>query len=916
MYRIAWLLTVAALLNRGFLGAADPKEPWTVDDVILQERADGWALSPDGKHALWLKRAANKEKDARVATLMLSDLDALTHRPLSVGADGVSAAQFSPDGRRIAVLTSRKEPEGETPLAEEDRGAQIWLYDLGGGDAAPVTKVAFGVDSFAWLDDEHLLLSLRERRSRGELDRKDEKDKSIVVEDPRRYGDAARRLFRFALADKRLVRIESPGGSLELFAASRDGRFVVARYGQSPSFQAEADVPPRIYLHDLRSGSAVELFADRKSKPLEFQWRPDSQGFYALYPQSTRDGEGLAFVVTVKEVLTPSLEVRDVPLDAPAGVHFYVRPTADGFLAGLANGLRPKAARFVREGQGYRKELLTGDHAQRIFTVATARDADRVIYVTGSASDPSRVVVARLEGAALREPRDLYRPNEGFPRKPLAKTRVLRFAGAEGDEIEALVFEPHDYQAGKRYPLVLMTHGGPHGADYDRFDESWAYAPNLYAQRGAFVLRVNYHGSSDYGLAFAESIRGRYYELEIKDLLAGVQALIDQGLVDRERMGLIGWSNGAILSIGVLALGHQYAPQYDFAFKACAPGAGDVNWSSDYGNCDFGPYFDDYYLGGPPWKLPEVYRDKSPLFHVERVTTPTILFFGSEDRAVPTEQGWQWYRALHLVKQAPVRMVLFPGEPHSLQKLTHQRRKLTEELAWFDRYLFETTSAASAPPLKENSPLEVARLRREFPAREGAYGVVDHGTLTPETVGVAGLEVGRFEVTRAQWREFRPDVEWEPGTENYPATGIDLAQAQSYVAWLRERTGQPWRLLTEAEFEKLPSGEASEQNTLDWWAGYAPSPSDAAELQGRLREFEPRAVLQPVGSRAPAAQGVGPSRALLFDVGGNAAELVLTAEGQAKFVGGCAVLASDDRASSRDVPPEYAGLRVARGERP
>lgn len=892
---------------------AEPLEPWTVDDVIGQERADGWALSPDGKRALWLKRVANKEKDARVSTLMLADLETLKSRALTVGAEGVSAARFSPDGKRIAILTSRKEPEGETPLPEDDRGAQVWLYDLGGGDSAPLTKIPLGVEAFDWLDDGHLLLSIRERRSRAELDRKDAKDKSLVVEDPRDFGDAARRLFRFDIEKKKLERVSGPEGSLESFAGSPDGKYVVATYGQSPSFTAEADTPPRVILHDLRAGTASELFADRKTKPLEVQWRPDSAGFFVLTPHSSRDGETLAFVVAVKEVLVPSLEIRDVELDAPAGIYFYLRPTADGFVAGLANGLRPRVARYTREGAAYRKTLLTGDHAERVFSVSVARDSDRVIYTTGSASDPDHVYVARLNGAALTEPRELYRPNGGFATKPIAKTRVLRYPGAIGDEIEALLYEPHGYQPGKRYPLVLMTHGGPHGADYDRFDESWAYSPNLYAQRGAFVLQVNYHGSSDYGLAFGESIRGRYYEFEIKDLLAGVQTLVDQGLVDRERMGLIGWSNGAILSIAMLTLAHRYAPEYDFHFQACAPGAGDVNWSSDYGNCEFGPNFDNYYLGGSPWKLPDVYRDKSPLFEVGRVTTPTIIFFGTEDRAVPTEQGWQWFRALHMEKKAPVRMVLFPGEPHSLQKLTHQRRKLTEELAWFDRHLFQTSPSAPTP-LKENSPLDIAQARKAFAARDGAYGVVDHGKLTPEVVRVSELEVGRFEVTRAQWREFRTDTPIEPGAENHPMTGVDLAQAQSYAAWLRETTGQPWRLLTEGEFEKLPAGSASEQNTLDWWAGYEPSPADAAGLQQRLLELGARAVLQPVGSRTPAAKGEGASRALLFDVGGNAAELVLTAEGQAKFVGGCAALASDDRAETREVPLDFRGLRMARGE--
>ena len=112
-----------------------------------------------------------------------------------------------------------------------------------------------------------------------------------------------------------------------------------------------------------------------------------------------------------------------------------------------------------------------------------------------------------------------------------------------------------------------------------------------------------------------------------------------------------------------------------------------MNWISDWGNAVFGHAFDDYYLGKTPLQDPELYVRKSPLFRMDKVRTPTIIFFGTEDKQVPTEQGWQHYRALQQLGNTDVRFILFPGEAHGPRKFVHQRRKVEEELAWFDKYL-------------------------------------------------------------------------------------------------------------------------------------------------------------------------------------------------------------------------------------
>jgi dienelactone hydrolase len=420
------------------------------------------------------------------------------------------------------------------------------------------------------------------------------------------------------------------------------------------------------------------------------------------------------------------------------------------------------------------------------------------------------------------------------------------------------------------------------------------------------VLQANYHGSSCYGLAWVESIAGHYYELEIPDLEAGVDAVIARGLADPERLASAGWSNGGILTVELLTRSKRY--------RAASVGAADVEWISDWGNVDFGASFDNYYFGAPPWETPQVYVEKSPFFRLPQVTTPTLVFSGTEDRNVPPHESWSLFRALQQIGKAPTRLVLFPGEPHSLMKVAHQRRKLQEELDWFDRYLLDKPRARRAA-IKDGTPLS-GLLGRAKAARVGsAFGRQVNGLLVPETVSFHGLDVGRFEVTQAQFAAFDPTLQIEPGSENLPLTGLSFARAAEYVAWLAKRTGKPFRLPTEEEARELDEAAAGTGsvgnggNTLDRWVGYDPNPHDRKEIETELKALPGAApLLLPVGSLAGA--GDDP----VFDLDGNAAEWAVGSGGKGIPVGPSADRPTDPR--SDDLPGAgYVGLRVVLEEK-
>jgi formylglycine-generating enzyme required for sulfatase activity len=267
------------------------------------------------------------------------------------------------------------------------------------------------------------------------------------------------------------------------------------------------------------------------------------------------------------------------------------------------------------------------------------------------------------------------------------------------------------------------------------------------------------------------------------------------------------------------------------------------------------------------------------------------------------------YRALQQLEKTDVRFILFPGEPHGPHKMCHQRRKVEEELAWFDKYLFHTTKAASES-VKPDSPLDQALRRRSVERPDLRYGRLEKGRLIPETVHFDGLEIGRFEVTHAQYAEFDATHAVAKGHDNYPAAGITFVNAKAYCEWLSKLTGQTYRLPEEEEVKELYEKPAKNENTLDYWAGYAPNPEDAANLRKRIGELAGQApLLKEVGS----FDGIGKDE-LLFDIGGNVAEWVISKDGTGRPLGGSADQPIDAQLRRREPAREYIGFRVVKGQ--
>lgn len=914
---ILWMIILAPALAvthqvNGTPPAEDaPSEPapWVVDDLLNIEQFGEMELSPDNRFVVWVKSVSDKEKGERVSHLMLYDLREKREIQLTRGTDSCHSPRWSPDSQKIAFLSSRAQPKsdgGEGGSDEEEPKTQIWLISPFGGEAYPLTSGERGVQNIEWRDNERLLFTAQESPTLYEKKQKEEKEIATVVEDE--ANEPPVRLFEVSVEGKKTVRLTTNPDRIQAFWVAPNGKHAVTLHERSLRYQYDQQIKPVVNLYDLQTGEAKPLFEDGKFHLANLYWQRDSKGFYAVNEFTTHPELVMASIYEVYHYNLKTGELEKVELDWPNGLSFglaghHLQVTANGFLALLANGARNKVARYTHQRDGWKRDWLEKG-MDNVFGFVLGKDGKTFLYFHSTASVVGQLYRAELHGTKVQSPEVITKLNEHLKEKRFAKTELVRWKGSQNEEIEGVLYYPHDYEAGKRYPLVVMIHGGPFWADFDLWSDSWYYPANMFCEKGAFVLKPNYHGSSNYGLSFAESIAdGKYYDLPVADIEKGVDSLVERGWVDRERMGVMGWSNGAILSLALIVSSPR--------FKVASAGAGGAEWIADWAVCAFGDAFDRYYFGKSPLEDPMLYIQNAPLFRFDRVKTPVIVFHGTADTAVPAHHGWMVYRALQKAAKVEVRYLTFAGEPHGFTKRVNQKRKLEEELAWFDRFLFDKP-APENPLYEQVSPL-ATKLALQHAKRTGSrYGVEVKGKLVPETVAYKGLEVGRFEVTRAQFAEFDPTYPVAPGQEDMPANQISFEQALAYCKWLAQWTGDRYRLPNEEEAKTLYEETGESENTLDFWAGHAVNPEDAARLLQKIDALPGDApLLKPVGSFPPVEKDAG-----VFDLGGNVAEWCVGAKGKGFLAGDCAIQPADSYAKWRQNPTErlvslsYVGFRV------
>jgi dipeptidyl aminopeptidase/acylaminoacyl peptidase len=651
---------VASALAASGLGAGEKRVP-TVEDLLSVPTLGGLQLSPDGTKVAYVVTTADFKQDAFVSQVWLADVASGESIQLTRAEKSSSDPRWSPDGTWLAFLSGR--------VGDKN---QVFAIRPNGGEPVQLTKSETAVSSYAWSrDGKTIAFAAPEADSQAQKDRKEHLGDFQVV----RRDYTFTHLFTTEVAEA----MKSPAAGKQR-TTGRD--FSVASFSWSPSgdriaFAATLDP-------DLARGGTSDIYvlelAGDTMKKIVSQAGPDTG------PRFSPDGRRIAFSSAMGSERYYASNTRLAVVDAEGGA---VRSLSDAFdespflLDWLADGFyfsasqRTAAHLFRLDPATGSITRVSGPDALIAFGFSLSRDARRVAFVSGS---PAAVPEVSVSDLAPFAPKRLTRMREAVEDFVLGSREVIAWKSQDGTPIEGVLIKPADFDPAKKNPLLCVLHGGPAGVDRPVLlqPDSRSYPADIWAGRGALVLKVNYRGSAGYGERFRRLNMRNLGVGDAWDVLSGVDHLIARGLADPTRVGCMGWSQGGYIS--------AFLTTSTTRFKAVSVGAGISNWATYYYNTDITPFTINY-LGTDPVADPEIYRKTSPMSYVKAAKTPTLIQHGEIDRRVPIANAYELRQGLE-DRGVPVTMVVYKGFGHGINKPKAMRAVMQHNLAWFNHHLF------------------------------------------------------------------------------------------------------------------------------------------------------------------------------------------------------------------------------------
>jgi len=682
--RCPTILFSAALLAAGMvfggtpLPAQDAPRAMTVTDLIELPTLSDPRVSPEGDQILFVRSRADWERNRTVSQVWRIDADGSNELQLTRGDEGAASPRWSPDGRTIAFLSSRS-PDGE----ENDAATQIFLIRNAGGEAEPLTRHPTSVSSIQWAPDGRAIYFVAPEEKTPEQQRKDELSDDVFAYDEHFQHN---HLWRADVPSGNARKITSGDWTLADYRLSRDGSLIAHHRTPNP------------LVGDFEGGEVWVMRADGTGGV-----RLTDNGVAERGATLSPDNRWVAFTSGSRSDLGESYFNNNVFVVPAEGGP--IRELAPGVGHGLdAIAWADERSLYVRANTGLRDRLLRldvergslegitdGDHQINGWTYRPSTRSH--VFTRRDSDSPGEVWLLDESGA-----RQITRVYADLPQRfILPREEAVSWEGEDGTPVEGLLYYPLRYTEGSRYPLVVQTHGGP--ASSDQFGE-WSSSDyvQVLTDLGYFVLKPNYRGSTGYGDEFLRNMVGSYFDQAHLDVMAGVDHLVDAGLVDGDRMAKMGWSAGGHMTNKIIT--------YTDRFRAAASGAGAANWISMYAQSDVRTYRTPWF-GGSPWQKGaplDVYREHSPIFDVHRVTTPTIFLVGAQDVRVPPPQSVEMWRGVR-AQGVPTHLYVAPREPHGWRELRHRLFKANVELDWFERWVMEREWSWEVAPGDDDASL-------------------------------------------------------------------------------------------------------------------------------------------------------------------------------------------------------------------
>jgi dipeptidyl aminopeptidase/acylaminoacyl peptidase len=667
---------VATLSFASVLGAQRPSDKLALSDYLEWEQVQAPAFSPDGKQIVFGRRWIDKLNDRWESSVWIMNADGSRPRMLLKG----SAPRWSPDGQRIAY-TADGEP----------RGSQIFVkwVDVD-GPATQITRLTESPSDIHWTPDgKSILFRMNVPPNTRQTFRVESAVNNMkprnatwtaaprVVEkkDYRRDGtgftsDNVSQLFIVTADGGTPRQITDDAYGVSSIDLSPDGKTVY--FGSGPRTE-DGDYQWResdIYAADLATG-AIRQLTTRKGPDngpavspdgkliayTGYDWTDDTWIDSRMYLMNA-DGSGARILTQPLDRSPQNLEwAKD-----GSGVYFSVQDQGSQNL-------------YFVSLRGEIKPVTSGTHMLSVAEITAMGNAVGTLSAPHKSGD---VITFNVKTpSAIKQLTDVNA--DVLAGKKLGALEEVWFTGADGWKIQGWVIKPPDFDATKKYPLMLSIHGGPHSMYGVGFNFAW----QEHAAQGYVVLYTNPRGSTGYGSAFGNAIKRAYPGKDYDDLMAGVDAVIAKGYIDTQNMFVYGCSGGGVLTSWIVGKTDRFA-----AASANCPV---TNWLSFVGTTDGSSWYRNF--DKMPWEDPSEHLRRSPLMLVGNVKTPTMLMTGVNDLRTPISQTEEFYEALK-VRKVPTAMIRFNDEWHGTSsKPSNFLRTQLYLREWFQKYARKGTTA-------------------------------------------------------------------------------------------------------------------------------------------------------------------------------------------------------------------------------
>lgn len=655
----------------------EPEDYFTIGSI-----AD-CAASPDGSLLAYTETRWDESLNGRNTDLWVVEREHRTVRRLTFDRAADGHPIWSPDGRHIYFSSGRKRAGEEKP--PHDGKKQVWRVSPDGGAPFAVTRVDGGIGLFALSHDgRSLYYTVDEEHIDDEFKELRKKHKHLE------YGHGVTdvsQIWKLDLESWRAEKRVDERRVIRSFAVSPDERRIaMITTPDDTLITNEGRSRVDVYELDTKETHVVTGEGWRSKHPSPYGW---VEG-----PTWSADGQVLAFSVSFDGYPTelfaahwsgPRVSVRMLSrpdeIDVADGGRLVWRgDSRELCFIGESRGRKWVCGlQGVRDGQGGKiRHLTKGDMVVGSFSLDEA--GDDLFVVFGTTKHPADVFHRTIGGGSGSLER-LTRVNPQVDTWKLPQIHTVKWTAPDGVEVEGILELPPDHAGDEALPMIVELHGGPTASTTYQL-RFWIYGRTLMAAKGYALLSPNYRGSTGYGRKFMTDLTGHENDIEVKDILAGVDAMVERGIADPERLGVMGWSNGGYLTNGLIS-------QTD-RFKAASSGAGVLDMVIQWGSEDTPGHVVNF-MRGLPWAVPDAYRKASPIFNLGNVKTPTLIHVGGSDARCPPAHSRGLYRALRHYLDVPTELVVYPGEGHGLRKYENRMAKMMWDLAWFDRYLLGKT---------------------------------------------------------------------------------------------------------------------------------------------------------------------------------------------------------------------------------